>query len=1011
MTVPFSIVYLPVPPPTGEPQPGSPITPTDLIWAFKAPADVVPLMFDCTNFLYSQNNDQIDVSTVTISVIPNDVTVTNPVLSATQLMWTFSGGTITLPYYTAYSVEISFLTLGGLAISRTILLPVVPLGTQPGTGFVMLAIGPAGPSGTGIISVTQPDGPGTAVFTLLTPSTSSTFTQTITLPPGEQGDPGEPGSPGAPGPPGVAGATGGPGPSIQPYSIAGTWNATSNSPSLSAGGQGEAAQTALLVTTAGTTSLDGNSAWALGDIVLTTGAAWLKVPFSGSNGAFNSLIVGSNYTLAGVTSTVQGVLIGDNAGFVYVALGPNGVVSQAGTIANLTGTSLTYQSILALDNGSNTLLATDPVNSNTALPGMKVQAGNAFMLAIGDQRGFSPFLLDNQGRFWGTPGPGQAWLEGDGSTFSQTDYNQASDYGFAYSQAVAAATPSYVQAPQAGVSMALFTGASRSVAEQGVPPLLTTQPYPANVLMLGSTPQHASLTGQQMTHSNPTAIYDYVGALAFNPMIAVPMIQGGTTGGITTIPTGILTGITGMVVTGTSPGTFTWTGGPVISGTFIEPGLGIEFTGFGTLTNNNAPTTSGATFTVTSSGTRSIVVAESVQSGNDAGTISVCAINYQSFGGDHVVAMTTRRYSDWLSAGRNPAQKFVGACAGVSGAASADLAPGGAYWNMMPDAATKIAALALSSLGTNADLSAVVFDFGGPDGSNGVTSAQFTTNVESMVDSITNTICVGGSTILKQALPPPILLVATDGLQLVDGPDSNGVNMPITTAQAILAGCAPIQTGSVAPLRPNIFFATRHNGPSHTGHTTANTYLWEGLQIGKVHQRMMLNRVGHKAPHPVQILIRGTQWIVVFHSNGGVGQAVGTYIFTQPTLFSDWGFTVKDAAGNLTINSLAWVAPNVVGFTANRTTSFGATPVLWYSNQDTAPNGNANQHSGFGNIAFADPSYVPNKYSYTAGSGQAFGENLTASLSQLNTLQNGENFPMWEWCIPFAIKIPAASFV
>lgn len=56
----------------------------------------------------------------------------------------------------------------------------------------------------------------------------------------------------------------------------GTWNASTNSPTLvsSTGGNGGYYQ----VSTAGTTTLDGISSWAVGDFVFFNGSVWLKFP-------------------------------------------------------------------------------------------------------------------------------------------------------------------------------------------------------------------------------------------------------------------------------------------------------------------------------------------------------------------------------------------------------------------------------------------------------------------------------------------------------------------------------------------------------------------------------------------------------------------------------------------------------------------------------------------------------------------------------------------------------------
>src|SRR5262249_12347739 len=64
------------------------------------------------------------------------------------------------------------------------------------------------------------------------------------------------------------------------YRIKGGWNASTNSPALSNGGGGGVAGDVYTVTTAGSTSIDGNASWAVGDQIQNTGSAWLKVSYS-----------------------------------------------------------------------------------------------------------------------------------------------------------------------------------------------------------------------------------------------------------------------------------------------------------------------------------------------------------------------------------------------------------------------------------------------------------------------------------------------------------------------------------------------------------------------------------------------------------------------------------------------------------------------------------------------------------------------------------------------------------
>jgi hypothetical protein len=92
----------------------------------------------------------------------------------------------------------------------------------------------------------------------------------------------------------------------------GTWNASTNSPALvsSAGTKGQY----YVVSTAGTTSLDGENAWNVGDVAIFSGSAWNKI-----NGTTEEVIswnsrygtvtpAGGDYSLSQITATINAPL-------------------------------------------------------------------------------------------------------------------------------------------------------------------------------------------------------------------------------------------------------------------------------------------------------------------------------------------------------------------------------------------------------------------------------------------------------------------------------------------------------------------------------------------------------------------------------------------------------------------------------------------------------------------------------------------------------------------------------
>ena len=130
-------------------------------------------------------------------------------------------------------------------------------------------------------------------------------------------------------------------------SYQGTWNASTNSPTLTSG----VGTTGFyyVVSTAGSTNLDGITTWAVGDWAIYQGAAWQKVAASGSS-AFSTLTVTglTGYMYANGASAVTAATTIPNAGLANssVTIGSTSVAlgATAATVAGLTLTSPTMTS-------------------------------------------------------------------------------------------------------------------------------------------------------------------------------------------------------------------------------------------------------------------------------------------------------------------------------------------------------------------------------------------------------------------------------------------------------------------------------------------------------------------------------------------------------------------------------------------------------------------------------------------------------------------------------------------
>ena len=124
-------------------------------------------------------------------------------------------------------------------------------------------------------------------------------------------------------------------------SYQGTWNASTNTPTLTS--SVGTAGFYYVVSTAGSTTLNGISTWAVGDWAIYQGSAWQKVAASGSS-AFSTLTVTglTGYMYANGASAVTAATTIPNAGLTNssVTIGST-AVSLGGTAATIAGLTLT----------------------------------------------------------------------------------------------------------------------------------------------------------------------------------------------------------------------------------------------------------------------------------------------------------------------------------------------------------------------------------------------------------------------------------------------------------------------------------------------------------------------------------------------------------------------------------------------------------------------------------------------------------------------------------------------
>jgi len=362
----------------------------------------------------------------------------------------------------------------------------------------------------------------------------------------------------------------------------GTWNAATNTPTLS-NGSGTLGDS-YVVATAGSTSLDGESGWTIGDIAYRGNSTWSRIPASATAGAFASIaLTGASITDDGAAA--GGVIIADEFGEVVahivddevrlqgMTIGPAGVTITSATltaaiVATLTTTTavLAGATVVADGSAAGGVVIADEfgeilvrfVNDEVQLPGM-----TASPVAVEIDVGIINDLTSDEATITtgatigalrieedGTGTAGLRFVDEFGEIFAQIDATGlASGFGGSGGSADDATTHSIAEIEaRNGVALALAAGMpvrgvssvatpiwkythfiscgqSLSTGAEGAPTLSTAAKYGS--LMLGDKTTSVN-NGMPAANNATPPTWEVTGVAQFNPLVATAGVSNET---------------------------------------------------------------------------------------------------------------------------------------------------------------------------------------------------------------------------------------------------------------------------------------------------------------------------------------------------------------------------------------------------------------------------------------------------------------------------------------------------
>jgi hypothetical protein len=744
---------------------------------------------------------------------------------------------------------------------------------------------------------------------------------------------------------------------------AGTWNASTNTPPLSNGGAGGTAGQALVVATAGSTALDGNATWNIGDVAYNTGTAWIRLVNPGGSGALTTLTMpAATYSYDGTPDGTK--VIADPMGNVIFRLGASGLqtiniiaqgIAASGPISTTStlavGGAASIGGALAV---TGAITSTGTISTSGTLVGGSISTSGPLTAASAAFPGST--ITDS-----GTGGP---WAKVIVDPAGNVVLGITND-GTLHLQGIIASATSTQIANFAPASLAFpATGGGSLFAVDDVAQTVTLAG--GSVFSIDSSSDvkrvqdsYGNVIGRIDATGKGYGIYGGGAAASVGASGSYSAAMIATRDAINVANSAIARSqpmtryapLTGGIVhifgygQSLSGG---WDGVPVLSTTQPFDNLMIGGQTRAAQNSSQAPIT-----------TTWVPVGSATGAGGTypfnpmiATSANQNSISQGETPGEGAVNYLRRAYLQKMSLAANPNCRFVLTNCGIGGQDIAALSKGATpnIYNRLLDAANAVKAAAVAN-GLSYQVGGVIWTQGEQDVSEGTSGAAYTAAFQTLQANFLTDVVQG------IAGQPASTVVPWFSGQ----PDSNasGDTMAIHKAILDLANTPNSDLYLTGPL---------YQYPDHSIHLTANGYRWHANQIGKTMARVMLNGMYASACYVKRATFLGNSVLIDLNVPAPPLILGDAYVQYVKTVYPNLGFIVSDASGLVTILSATIAGEATILLTLAR--ALGGSPVLQAGNNQVLS-------TDYGtNLCDSDTTFADDSYIYNAGTQDA-GEDIT----------------------------------